>query len=289
MDLDDLPELVRRAVRVSMKTSLTYYGDTVDGRMIDDEVRLCADTVDDLYSQHTPLETEYRPGSRPELEGYLRRVLADASTDREKVLAVMRFVRDVHTFRPGASRPGTPDPFGGGTEEEVIKKGSNMCNELSRVFCVLCQMTGIPARYVGHLVDRHAGAEAFVEGAWAYVDPEFGTYFLKPDGTLASAWDLKQHPGLVTSQPPEVTAELREGLNYGRAIRETTPVEVTVVANYSVAESSRYRFDWIWHTPGLKARVRKVAGTFPDELDHPAVMAMIRGERPWPRKLTDGQ
>jgi hypothetical protein len=281
MDLDDVPEVVRRAARVSMTASRTYYGDTVDGVIIDGQARLCEATLAHFYGG-APARPRYRKRSRPELEAHLGRALSGASTARERVIAIMRFVRDVHAFRPGASRPGSPDPFGGGAEEEVIKKGSNMCNELSRVFCVMCQMAGIPARYVGHLIDGHAGAEAFVEDAWAYVDPEFGTYFLRPDGAFASAWELKQHPGLVTSQAPDVAAELREGLTLDRAIRETSPVEVTVVAEYSAADSARYRYDWVWNTPELTERVGAVRRTFPREVDHPAVMAMLRGERPWP-------
>ncbi|HUW56287.1 MAG TPA: transglutaminase-like domain-containing protein [Planctomycetota bacterium] len=282
MFLDDLPEVVRRAWRASIHRTMTFYGeDTVDGQMSHDRFRLCEATADYLYSEHTPLEIGYERGTRPELEKHVETILKGVVGEREKVIAILRFVRDLHWFRPDAATKGVADLFHGGTEEEVIKKGSNMCNEQSRVFCVLCQVAGIPARYVGHSVGGHGVSEARVEGGWAYFDNR-GKYFVKDDGTLASAWDLIQDPGLIDRQTPEVQADIREGYDYEGTRRYFSPVEITCVTNYFVWERERYGFAWIWNTPELRERVAEVRKEFPEELSAESVLSMLRGERPWP-------
>ena len=282
MDLSDLPKVVQEACRASMRRTVTFYGEsTVDAQMTHDQVRLCDATAEYLYSEHTSLDISYERGTRPQLERFAARATAGAKTERERALGIMRFVRDLHTLRPGAGTKGVADPFHGGTEEEVIKKGSNMCNEQARVFCVLCQVTGIPARYIGHYVGGHGVMEAFVDGAWAYVDNR-GKYFQKENGTLASTWDLIRAPGLIDRQPPEVAADLREGCDYDGTRRYFSPVEVTVVTNYFVWESERFGFGWIWNTPKLRERVAEVRKEFPEELSAARVLAMLKGEKPWP-------
>ena len=279
----DLPELVQRGYRASVKGSLTYYGDSVDAQMIDDQVRLCEATADYLYAEHTPLDLRYERGTRPGLEDIVDGTLDGVKGERERLLALMRFVRDIYQLRPIGEKTASGDPFGGGTEEEVIKKGSSMCNEQGRVLCVLCQIAGIPARYVGHYIDHHGLAECYVEGGWAYVDIE-GRYFLKPDGSLAGTWDLKQDPDLITSQSKEVLAEFRKGKGFdlARSIREFSPVEVTVITNYVVWDFHRYNYDWIWHTSETLNACRETADEFPDELSHKDLLAMARGEQPLP-------
>jgi len=279
--LDDLSEVVRRAYRVSVEGSIAFYGDTVDAQMIDDQVRLCDETADYIYSDYTPLEVTYQRGSRPELEHIIDRILDGVTDAQERALTIMRFVRDIHKLRPEGDRGAAGDLFHGGTEEEVIKKGSNMCNEQARVFCVLCQVAGMPARYVGHYIDRHGVSEVYCDGRWAYIDNE-GRYFLKEDGTLASTWELKQHPQLVTSQRPEVIAEARKRFSLERSEREFCPVEVTVITNYVAWEHARFNYDWIWPTEAFHERIRPRLDGFPKEVGHDAVIAMIRGERPWP-------
>ena len=285
MFLDDLPEVVRRAWRASIHRTMTFYGEeTVDGQMSHDRFRLCDETADYLYSEHTPLENRYERGTRPELEQHVARILDGVTGERERVLAVLRFVRDLHRLRPGAGTKGAADPFHGGTEEEVIKKGSNMCNEQARVFCALCQVAGIPARYLGHSVGGHGVNEIYLEGGWAYFDNR-GKYFVKDDGTLAGAWDLIRDPGIIDRQPPEVTAELREGCDYQGTRRYHAPVEITCVTNYFIWERDRYGFGWIWNTPELQQRVMEVRKEFPKELSGDNVLAMLSGEKSWPKGI----
>ena len=280
--LGDMPEIVQRAYRVSIGGSGAFYGDTVDAQMMDDQIRLCDETADYVYAEYTPLELKYRRGSRPELERIIDRILDGVADEQEKVLSIMRFVRDLHKLRPNGARQEGRDLFHGGIEEEVIKKCSNMCNEQARVFCVLCQVAGMPARYVGHYIDRHGVAEAYCGGKWAYIDNE-GRYFLKGDGTLASVLELKRNPELITTQSPEVLADHRGRFSLERSEREFCRVEVTVMTNYFVWENARYNYDWIWPTEEFLARMKPLRARFPEEVDHQSVVAMIRGERPWPR------
>ena len=279
--LEDLPEIVQQACRHSIETSIAFYGDTVDAQIMDDQIRLCAETADYVYSEYTPLDVKYVRGSRPELERIIDRILDGVTDEQEKVLAIMRFVRDLHKHRPGGKLWAGDDLFHGGTEEEVIKKCSNMCNEQARVFCILCQAAGMPARYVGHYIDRHGVAEAYCNGKWAYIDNE-GRYFLKPDGTIASVWELKQQPELVTSQSPEVVAEARKRFGPERSEREFCRIEVTVITNYFAWEHARYNYDWIWPTDDFRARTKPLRTAFPEEVNHANVVAMIRGEKEWP-------
>jgi len=217
MYLGDQPEIVQRAFKASLHRTTTFYGGTVDTQMTYDRFRLCEATADYLYSKHTPRKIEYRRGTRPELEQFAAQATKGKRDERERVLGILRFVRDLHEMRPGAGDKGALDPFHGGREEEVIKKGSNMCNEQSRVFCCLCQVAGIPARYVGHHVGGHGVSEAYVDGAWAYFDNR-GKYFEKRDGSLASTWEVWQNTSLIRSQPKSVQADVRAGVGYDTSL-----------------------------------------------------------------------
>ena len=281
MYLGDMPEVVRRAYVASFDRTTTFYGDTVDSQMTVSRARLSAETADYLYSKHTPLKLRYKSGTRPELEKVVARVTRGKRSERARVLALLRFVRDLYLLRPGAADEGALDPFHGGLEEEVIKKGSSMCNEQSRVFCALCQVAGIPARYVGHHIGGHGVSEAFVEGAWAYFDNR-GKYFLKRDGTLAGAWEIWNDLSLIDSQPAAVRADIRPGVTYDTTRVYFSRVEVISIVNYAVWDAAAYDFDWIWNTPELRRRVVEVRKRFPDALSHENILAMARGGKPWP-------
>ena len=71
------------------------YGGTVEGQLHENVVLLCAETSEFLYSHFTPTTVDYRQGSRPVLEATVEEVTADLVTEREKVLALLRYVRDI--------------------------------------------------------------------------------------------------------------------------------------------------------------------------------------------------
>ena len=281
VDLSDMPEAVQRAYPVHLRRVETFYGDTGDFQVTHRRVRLCEATADYLYSRHTPLRVKYARGTRPELEKTVARVLDGVRGERERMLAILRFVRDLYRLYPEANAQGTGDLLLGGLEETVIQKGSNMCNEQARAFCALCQVAGIPARYVGHHIMGHGVNEAFVDGAWAYVDIR-GKYFEKSDGTLASAWDLVRDPSIIDRQSDAVKADVRPGYDWDGTRCYFSRVEITSIVNYFVWESAEYNYDWVWNTPERRARVEEVRREWPAEISAANILAMVRGEKPWP-------
>ncbi len=94
----------------------------------------------------------------------------------------------------------------GGTEEEILQRGSDWCADLARVGLVLLNCLGIPARIL-HLanVERpywgHVVVEAFCDGSWAVCDFVQG-YFLPH-----SAWELLQRPALLKKYGEDYAAQ----------------------------------------------------------------------------------
>ena len=129
-----------------------------------------------LYAEHTPLEIRYVGGARPMLEAIVSEHVRESMSGREKALALMRRVRDNRDA--GLASPGL---FNGGTEEELLKRGAIMCNEVSRLYACLCQIAGLPARlYCAH-ISGHMMNEVYVDGQWAWVDAMKGIFPVSDD------------------------------------------------------------------------------------------------------------
>lgn len=185
-----------------------YREGSVDWVFFNEAVVLTADTADALYRDFTPLAQPYVRGTRVFLEKIVDAVTAGCKSDRQKALALLDWVRDI----PVTYQNVDGDPFHGGTEEEVIRKGSSMCNEQARVLGILAQVAGMPSRYVGHMTPidfddpksgtGHGVNELYIENHWAYFDIR-GKFFLKPDGAFASTWELIRNPALIDAQSPE--------------------------------------------------------------------------------------
>ena len=160
MALIDDP-LTRRGCELWLERVLGFYGESggVDVEVIDDQIILNAKTVDYLYSEYTPLEIRYQVGSRPVLEAVVAEHVRESMSDREKALALMRRVRDNQDM--GLASPGL---FSGGTEEELMKRGAIMCNEVSRLYACLCQIAGLPARLHGSHISGHMMTEVYTDG-----------------------------------------------------------------------------------------------------------------------------
>ncbi|MFB3893840.1 MAG: transglutaminase family protein [Phycisphaerae bacterium] len=258
------------ATRLGFERSVTnsamaYPPDSVDAVMQDEQIWLNDQTAEYIYTDFTPTKATYRRGSRQKLEEIVERQTRGCRTPRAKALALMRFCRDIPENFPSPVDPKTV--FFGGTEEEFIKKGSRECNEMARTMIVLCQIAGVPARYVGHFGQYlpsleyfagHGVVEAFVEGKWMYIDMEGGKFFIKPDGTFADAWELKNDLSLLDAQPKWVTREIKKGYSVETTRLYLSPRSITVVNNYSVNDFARYNYPWRWYTPAL---ARKFAAT----------------------------
>lgn len=223
-------------------------GDLVDGSyFIDSQIYLCAETADYIYSDYTPTTVDYRAGSRPVLDMIVAGLAVAGLGDFEKMLWLGRFVRDLPNARGWDLGKESQD---GGTEEELIAKRALVCNEQARLMVILCQVAGLPARYIGHHIGGHGVTEVYIDGRWSYFDTR-GRFFFKPDGRLASTWEVWREPSLIRSQSEWVRREIHPRFATGDAYRMTEcnyfhPKECTGVVNYFVADHERFDYGRDW-------------------------------------------
>ena len=124
-----------------------------------------------------------------------------------------------------------------------------MCNEQSRLLITLCQVAGLPARYIGHHIGGHGVTEVYVDGHWGYHDVR-GKFFLKKNGQMASTWEIWQHPKIIRRQPAWVTREIHPRYWYQGDPYATTemcyfhPKECTGVVNYPIANHKKFEMFW---------------------------------------------
>jgi hypothetical protein len=274
--------LLAAVLKENSTISMTIYPKgTVDHQFFLDAVVLTPETTRALYADFTPLEQTYERGSRPILESIAKKVTAGCATPRERALALLDWCRDIPFLAPP---PENKTPFHGGTEEEVIKKSSDMCNEKARVLGVLSQIAGIPSRYIGHMIPildyddprqntGHGVNELFIDGSWAYVDTS-GKFYLKANGQLASAQDLIDDPGLIDRQPEAVLRHLRAGQNQSNTRRYFSATTVHIVVNYLVNDAARYDFSWIWATDEVWQKGR-AAGRAIREREHQGIFDLL--------------
>jgi hypothetical protein len=236
----------QRVLQVNRAQMEANYDGGVDFQLRDTCALLCAQTADFIYGGFTPRRTRYAPGSRPELEAVVREQLDGTTDQRQRVLALMRFCRDLYRRAPERSITDSDYVFGG-REEELIAKGEELCECLGRLFVALCEIAAIPARYVIHIGGGHIVAEALVDECWAYVDPRTGVHFERADGALASTWDLWSDPGLLRQQPDRVKAEISARWTWEERLWKCEqvffrPQEITGFTNYSLMDAHRYRY-----------------------------------------------
>lgn len=252
--LCDDPE-TRQGVRFWLERVLAAYGEKpcVDIQVIAGQLILNRKTADYIYTRFTPLKLRYKPGSRLFLEKVLASVVRPKMSEKEKFLAILRRCRD---NRDAAS---PKIQFFGGTEEDLIKRGAIMCNEISRVFVVLCQIAGLPARLMASHITGHMMAEVFVDGTWAWCDPMKGMFMYRDDGRLASTWDLVRDPGIVDRQTAAVWEDCRPSVsrdapafsrlhkaNAQAYLRDCClhPKEAVAIGNYYVWDHAKYEYPW---------------------------------------------
>ena len=225
-------------------------GTLVDGEyFIDNQIYLCRETADYIYADYTPTTVNYQLGSRPTLDKIVESMGILKLGGFEKMLWLMRFARDLPDARGWDLGV---DAQNGGTEEELIEKRVCVCNETARLMVTLCQVAGLPARYVGHHIGGHGVTEVFVDGHWSYCDPRIGLFFLKRNGALASTWEIWQEPAIIRQQPDWVRREALprfhcEGDPYLMPERAFFhPKECTGIVNYFVADHQRFDYGRDW-------------------------------------------
>ncbi len=205
---------------------------SVDRELARAMVRLCRETADHLYSSFTPLEIHYEPGSRPQIERVLGEVVpagAPAEVVLSRIVAYTQGLGDRAEHDLQRMRLG-------GTEEQIIERGSDWCTDVARVACVLCQVAGLPCRianlfnldgaYSGHVI-----VEAYRAGTWGAADPLTGVVYRQPSGQPATVWDLMRALKLVAA-------------HQGPGAFYTTPEQFRAagIANYFCWQSEAYDY-----------------------------------------------
>jgi transglutaminase-like putative cysteine protease len=204
-----------------------------DRVLLERMVRLCGETADYLYRDYTPTSVTCPDGVSPELAGCVEAATAACSDAEEKVVGIARFTS-------GLGRHATDDLDAirvGGTEEEIISRGSWWCTDVARVGCAMCQIAGVPARMV-YLADTeaaywgHAIIEAWRAGRWGAVDAARNVVFRDEQGRPASTWQLmNDHELILAHQRPEGTAYTTPGTFRAAAI-----------SNYSIGDRAHYSY-----------------------------------------------
>ena len=230
----------KKAYVANFEQLAVNYGNNVDFQLREKQILLTPETEEFLYTKLIP-KLRYQKGSRPALEAVVANATKGCRTTQDKALALMRFCRDLKKKKDKA-----PWCYGG-TEEELIAKGEDLCETLGRLYVALCEIAGIPARIIMHDIGGHITAEAYIDGSWGYVDPRFGVYFLKQDGKLASLRELMRDPDITRNQVDAVKRDI--GGNYTweeRAARCRDkffrPEEVNGFEYYSLGDAGLYRY-----------------------------------------------
>ncbi len=239
----------REAYLLNYKQLRLNYGNNVEFQLRQRQILLCPQTVDLLYGPVAPKVARYVPGSRPTLERVVAKSTAGCETTRDKVLAIMRTCRDLYDARWYTDAFETRYVYGG-TEEQLVAKGEILCECLGRLMVALCEVAGIPGRIVMHDIGGHICSEIFVDDHWAYVDPRCGVYFVKPNGSFASVWELWNDPSLIRSQPEAVKKDVARWWTWEQRARACErkyfhPAEVNGFEHYSLADSEQYSYGQI--------------------------------------------
>jgi hypothetical protein len=149
------------------------------------------ETLEFLYRDYTPTTVTYRPGLLPRYERLAEEITAGCATTLEQALALLTrgVTRVRHPYMPPCG-PNVPANRGA-SDDELLRSAAGWCNEQARVFIRLCQVRGIPARFVHQFYSDHTTghcvAEFYADGRWCMADASWFCVFPGDDGRLLSA------------------------------------------------------------------------------------------------------
>ena len=218
------------------------YGNNVEWQKLRKQIYLCDETRNYIYS--TPSTTKYEKGKRPILDAVVWKVTKDCETDREKVLALLAFIRDLYLTHGKHF----PFDFYGGTEEMLIEKGENLCECVSRLMVSLAEVIGIPGRIICHVVSGHYVCELYLEGKWCYFDPRFGIFYVDENEKFLSVIEIMENRDVIFEQPDWVKSHVSKQTTYEQRAERNfryclNPGEIQTYVNYSLAEHRCYSYN----------------------------------------------
>lgn len=151
---------------------------------------LTPETHDYIYSEFTPLEVSYTPGLLPSFEALVAEIVKPGMSETEKAIALLKqgASRVKHPSMPPCGRyvPGDRNL----DDEALLASGAGWCNEQARVYIRLCQVAGIPARFVHVFYSDHKTGhcvtEFYADGRWCMADASWFCVYPGPDGKLLS-------------------------------------------------------------------------------------------------------
>lgn len=248
----------RIGYRLSLLMSAGYYGpQTCDWQLKANQVVLNEATADYLYTEFSPTQVSYQAGSRPVLEKLAGRIASGGQSDRERVLGILDYVYRGYRHDHADLFPGQKLAVLNAQEEEIPKLGHVSCECHSRLTICLCNIIGLPARYVSLFgwvdPDRdfvvrggHTMTEVLLEGKWSVFDSDWGFFCQLDDGRLASIWELVCDPSLVDRQRDRVYSRFGKSRKWHGEFQRCflSPYSVRAISNYSV--NDWLRFDWNW-------------------------------------------
>ena len=214
---------------------------SVDRDLVKEMILLSEESVEYLYNDYTPLTIQYRKETRPKLELCIKDITKSAG-NKKIIEAIAEFT--CSSLLERAEQDLDKITFGG-LEEDIIGRGSDFCGELARVGCVLCQISGIPARivaladideaYTGHFI-----IEAFFEKVWGAIDTTTNVVYRHQDGSPASTWDLMKDHFLIESHWRDETTQFTNPGQFKAAAITNYFVWDRLSYNYSTSSVNEY-------------------------------------------------
>jgi len=213
----------------------THANGSVDRAFYKEMVKLVDNTVEFLYNEYTLPDVKYERGSRIQLENIISKL--KSPLNRHTIINIVDYCRGIVEKCETRSK----DMIFGGTEEEIINRGTFWCTDIARVACILCQIAGLPSRivitantsfaYCGHTV-----VEVYYNSKCGIIDPTNGIVFEQVKGCPASAWDIKRNFEIVNSAFNEKYGTYEDFFAPGEQY------ESVAIVNYHVNEKDIYDY-----------------------------------------------
>ena len=167
----------------------THANGSVDVILSEQMIKLDADSVEYLYSSYTHLFSHYKSGSRIFLENIVNSLKCENPS--ETVYNIISYCKNIVENCDIDMN----DMIFGGTEEEIIQRGTDWCTDISRVACVMFQIAGLPSRIINTANTKlayygHAVTEVYYNNKWGIADPTNGTVVKNQNGNPVSAWEI---------------------------------------------------------------------------------------------------